>query len=150
MLKDLILIRIYIYIYIGLKSKNFPWKSAYFAMKQIEYVLVSLCVSLSIWVGRGNLMVLLVMKRDIWMTSLNNFRNCKMRTVQILLLRLCLFSLMILRSSSTIWPELCEYCYLCGWFWKKFVYYPFFWMKGNISLIEKGFLFFYFIFLLRL
>ena len=25
-------------------------------MKQIEYVLVSLCVSLSIWVGRGNLM----------------------------------------------------------------------------------------------
>ena len=56
MLKDLILIRIYIYIYIGLKNKNFPGKLAYFAMKQIEYVLVSLCVSLSIWVGRGNLM----------------------------------------------------------------------------------------------
>lgn len=42
------------------------------------------------------------------MTSLNNFRNCKMRTAQILWLRLCLFSLMIPRSSSTTWPELCE------------------------------------------
>lgn len=28
-------------------------------------------------------------------------------------------------------------------FGKKFVYYPFFWVKGNISLIGKGLIFFY-------
>ena len=27
-------------------------------------------------------------------------------------------------------------------FGKKFVYYPFFWIKGNVSLIEKGLIFF--------
>ena len=84
------------------------------------------------------------MKRDIWMTSLNNFRNCKMRTVQILLLRLCLFSLMILRSSSTIWPELCEYCYLCGWFWKKVCLLPLFLDKRKCFTNRKRVIFFFY------
>ena len=83
---------------------------------------------------------LLVVKRGFWTTSLNNFRNCKMRTAQILWSRLCLFSLRILRSSSTTWPELCE-CFLFMWLILDKSWYLFcmFWKKESTSPIGENY-----------
>lgn len=82
---------------------------------------------------------LLVVKRDFWTTSLNNFRNCKMRIAQILWLRLCLFSLRILRSSSLTWPELCEYFLFTWLILEKSYLFCMFWEKESTSLVGENY-----------
>ena len=51
---------------------------------------------------------LLAGRRVFWMISSASFRNCKMRALQILWLRLSLCSLMILRISSKTWHVVCK------------------------------------------
>lgn len=50
----------------------------------------------------------LFLNREFWTINLPSFRNCKMKTTQILLLKLWLFSFKILRGFSMSWPGPCE------------------------------------------
>ena len=71
-------------------------------------------------------------KGNIWMTSLNNFRNCyKMRTIQIFWLNVYFLwgfweALEQHGQSSVIF-------YLCGWFWKKNCPLIYFLFMGKMS-----------------